>query len=378
MLFILLGCSGGREINDLEIVIGMGVDKDENSENILLTAQVVKEGEMEKSSGSGGGEGDGKAFWNVFGTGKSVFEAVRQITHKTGNRLFVSHNHVVICGKDLALEGLQKYIDFFLRAHEMRPTTIILIAEDRALDVMNAKPETEKLPAMNITKLVKTYGFTSHFYKVNMKDFASCLMCGTRAPIAPLVGISQDKDNKDIYVSGMAVFNNDKMVGRLTEDETRGLLWVLGKVESGVLLISSPNKQGKVAFEILEAKSKVIPEVKDGKIVMHVKIKGKSSLSEQTTAEDLATIEAFEKMQKAQTEAIRQEIMAAFDKSKELNADIFGFGEMIRKKHINKWKSLKDKWDEIYPTIELNTDIEVKIQKTDLLKKPVSPGKEEK
>ena len=108
MLFILLGCSGGREINDLEIVIGMGVDKDENSENILLTAQVVKEGEMEKSSGSGGGEEDGKAFWNVFGTGKSVFEAVRQITHKTGNRLFVSHNHVVIFGKDLALEGLQK------------------------------------------------------------------------------------------------------------------------------------------------------------------------------------------------------------------------------------------------------------------------------
>ena len=378
MLFMLSGCSGGREINDLEIVIGMGVDKDEDTGNILLTAQVVKEGEMEKSSGSGGGGGDGKAFWNVTGTGESVFESVRQITHKTGNRLFVSHNHVIIFGKDLASEGLQKYIDFFLRAHEMRPTAIILIAEGRALDVMNAKPETEKLPAMNIAKLVKTYGFTSHFYKVNMKDFASCLMCDSRSPIAPLVGVSKDGDNKDIYMSGMAVFKNDKMVGRLNEDETRGLLWVLGKVKSGVLLISFPNKQGKAAFEILEAKSKVIPEIKDGKIVMHVKIKAESSLSEQTTAEDLATIEAFEKMQKAQAEVIRQEIMAAFDKSRELNADVFGFGEMIRKKHSNKWKSLKDKWDEIYQTIELNTDIEVKIQKTDLLKKPASPKKEEK
>lgn len=41
MLFTLFGCLGAREINDLEIVIGMGVDKDENPGSILLTAQVV-------------------------------------------------------------------------------------------------------------------------------------------------------------------------------------------------------------------------------------------------------------------------------------------------------------------------------------------------
>ena len=47
----------------------------------------------------------------------------------------------------------------------MRPTALILIAEGRALDVMDAKPETEKFPAINIAKLVKSYGFTSHFIK---------------------------------------------------------------------------------------------------------------------------------------------------------------------------------------------------------------------
>jgi len=332
VIFMLSGCSGGREINDLEIVIGMGVDKDKTTGNVLLTAQVVKEGEMEKSSGSGGSKGEGKAFWNVSGKGNSIFEAVRQMTHKTGNRLFVSHNQVVIFGNDIASEGLQKYIDFFLRAHEMRPTTLILIAEDQAFDVMDAKPETEKLPAMNIVKLVKTYGFTSHFYKVNMKDFASWLLSATTAPIAPLVGISQDTGGKEIYVSGMAVFKNDKVVGKLNQEETRGLLWVLGKVKSGVILISSPNKQGKVIFEIIDAKSKVTPKIENGKIIMHIKIKEESSLSEQTTTENLATIQEFEKMQNAQAEIIRQEIIAAFEKSKELTADIFGFGELLHKK----------------------------------------------
>ena len=376
MLFMLSGCLGGREINDLEIVIGMGVDKDENTGKILLTAQVVKEEEAGRATGDGG-EGS-KAFWNVSSTGDSIFEAVRQITHKTGNRLFVSHNQVVIFGYDIVKEGLQKYIDFFLRAHEMRPTALILIAEGRALDVMDAKPETEKFPAINIAKLVKSYGFTSHFYKVNMKDFASCLMSATTAPVAPLVSVLPHKGGKDVYVSGMGVFKKGKMVGKLNDDEVRGLLWVLGEVKSGVILVSSPDGQGSAFLEILSAKSKVTPEIKDGKIVMHVKIKEESSLSEQTTTEDLATISAFEKIQEAQAEVIRQEIMAAFDKSKELKADIFGFGEILHKKYSNEWKTFRDNWDDIYPTIELNIDVETKILKTDLLKKPVLPSEGEK
>ena len=378
ILLMLSACLGGREINDLEIVIGMGVDREKDSGNILLTAQLVKEGEMEKSSGSGGSGADAKSFWNVPGQGESIFDAVREITHKTGNRLFVSHNQVVIFGSDIASEGLQKYIDFFLRAHEMRPTALILIAEDRALDVMDAKPETEKLPAMNIVKIIKSYGFTSHLYKVNMKDFTLSLMSTTTASIAPLVGVSQNKENKDIYISGMAVFKNDRMTGILNHDETRGLLWVLGKVESGAILIPSPNKQGKVAFEILKAKSKVIPQIKEGKIVMNVKIRVESSLSEQTTTENLATKSAFEEMQTAQAEAIRQEIIAAFNKSRELRADIFAFGEMLHKKYSNEWRLIKDNWDDIYPTIELNIDVETKILKTDLLKKPASSSEEEK
>ena len=43
--------------------------------------------------------------------------------------------------------------------------------------------------------------------------------------------------------------------------------------------------------------------------------------------------------------------MAAFDKSKELKADIFGFGEILHKKYSNEWKTFRDNWDDIYPTI---------------------------
>ena len=67
LLSLMPGCTGGREINDLEIAIGMGIDKKKDSGDIILTAQIIKEHEMGKSSGNGG-SGESKAFWNVSAT----------------------------------------------------------------------------------------------------------------------------------------------------------------------------------------------------------------------------------------------------------------------------------------------------------------------
>ena len=374
ILLLLSGCLGGREINDLEIVVGLGVDKDKNPGSILLTAQVVKPEEIGKSSNT---SGDKKAFWNVNSVGESIFEAVREMTHKTGNRLFVSHSQAVIFGHDISSEGLQKYIDFFLRAHEMRPTTLIIIAEGTASDILDVKPETENMPAVKIAELVKSYGFTSQYFKVNMNDFAKRLLSTTTAPIAPIARITNDKDNKVIQVSGMAVFKDTKMIGTLNQDETRGLLWVLGKVKSGIIHVPSPDEQGIAVLEIAKAKSKATPEIRGGKIFINIEIKEESSLSEQSTPENLATIPAFEKLQKNQSEVIKKEILAAFQKSKELKSDVFGFGDMLQIKYSKEWKTLKEKWDEIYPTIEMNIDIETKIQKTDLLTRPAVPKKGE-
>ena len=82
-----------------------------------------------------------------------------------------------------------------------------------------------------------------------------------------------------------------------------------------MIIVSLPDEQGKAILEIIKAKSKVTPEIKDGKIVMHIKIKEESSLSEQTTTENLATNKVFEILQEASAEVIRQEVMSAFNKS---------------------------------------------------------------
>ncbi len=376
LLLCLTGCWSAREVNDLEIVIGVGVDKSDIPDNIRFTAQIVKPGEMRQPAQEGGG-GSGTAFWNVQSTEASLFNTVRDITHKTGNRLFLSHSQLVVFGNEIAAEGIEKYMDFFLRTHEMRPTALILIANGTAEDILNIKPEKEKLPAMHIAKLINAYGFTSHFVKMNLQDFSALMMSKTSSPMAPLVEISQDAGKRDFSFCGLAVFKNFKMVGALNRDEARGLLWVTGKVKSGVINVTGPGGQGMVVLEILKAKSKVTPQFREGKLYMHIEVKEEASITEQLTEESLVTFPALELLQEKQEEIIRGEITAAFEKSKELGADVFGFGELVHKKYRSEWKQMEQDWDSVYKSIELLVDVETRIVKTDLITKPAVPEKGE-
>jgi Ger(x)C family germination protein len=370
LISLLSGCLGGREVNDLEIVIGMGLDSTENPDSILLTAQVVDVSQLGLSGGSGK---DSKAYWNVSTSASTIFEAIRQVTHKTGNRLFVSHCKIFVYGRELAEEGLYKHFDFVLRAMEMRLTTLILIADDKASDVLDAKPQTEELPAMNIDKLVKSYGYTSHLYAMTLKDFASRLISKTKSPMAPIIRVIEEGDEKDIYITGLAIFNGDKMVGELNMDETRGLLWVINEVESGVLLVPTPEGTGTAVFEIGSAKGKVKPEItEDGRVIMHIDIKLNASLSEQTSTEKLADPQKFEILQDGMSEVVTQEIMAAYEKSVKTSSDIFGFGDLVQKRYKKRWDEYKDIWDEVYKTIELDINVKSKITKADLLNNPVA------
>lgn len=370
LVFCLSGCWSAREINDLEVVVGMGIDESDVPDNVLLTAQIVKPGEM-RSSSPEQGAGSGKAYWNARSLGESIFDAAREMTHLTGNRLFASHSQVLIFSEKIAAGGIDEYIDFFLRSREVRPSTIIFVSENEATEVLDIKPDKEKLPAMNISKLITASEFTAQTKKVNLQEFSSKMMSKTLAPMAPLITSYEVNGEKKSIVSGMAVFKKYSMVGTLDQYETRGYLFAQGEVKSAIIHVTTPGGKGRATLEVNKAESKVTPELNGKKIIMNISVKSESSVTEQSTPENLATEPAFEMMQNEQAKVIKQDIIKAFEKSKKLGCDIFGFGELIHKKYRSQWKEIEGKWDEIYPSIELVIEVEAKIRKTELITKPV-------
>ncbi|WP_242832468.1 Ger(x)C family spore germination protein [Desulfosporosinus orientis] len=381
LIISMTGCWNRRELPSLAIVLGLGLDKGEGKDKLDLTTQIVKTAELKTSSpeegGSGGGSNGAGAYWNVKNSGDSVFKIIRDYTHKSSRKLYWPHNQVLIFGRSLAEEGISEYLDFFQRDQEARSEVFILVAEDKAGDIFDVKPKLEKVPSINISDLIDAQAATSQSSITRLYQFVIRLMSKTTAPIAPIIRIEGQGDNRVLVVSGTAIFKDDKMIGEMDKKETRGLLWVIDKVKSGIIDINCPDSEDKVSLEIIRSKGKITSKITDDKPHITVEIKEEGNIGSQACAENLASPDAVERLEEQESEAIKEEIEATLDKAKKLNADIFGFGDILHQRHPKEWQEMKDDWDDIFPNLDVEILVEAKIRRSGSLEQPAAPEKKE-
>lgn len=363
------GCWDRRELKSLAIVSGFAFDTADTDNEFSMTAQIINPEKIPTAKGGGSSEGDGP-FWNVSCTGTTIFDALRNCSQLSPDRLLVSHSEVIIFSEDLARQGVNKYMDFFLRDFEFRDTLWMVVAEDKAKEILNVKTKLESIPAFSIDRIIKNQSATSKSMGVNLHEFTSRVLSDTTVAIAPLIKIAEDDQDKNLRLSGMAIFNKDlQLVGKLNSQETRGLLWVLGEVKSGIITVNSPECNGKASIEILHGSSRINPKINGDKLQITIKINVESNLSEDTCSEDLLSPVVWESLNKRQAISIKNEVMLALNKSRKLNTDIFDFGDAVHKKYPNEWKNLKTRWDEIFPGLDVQVIVESQLRRPGMITK---------
>jgi spore germination protein KC len=379
-LACLSGCFDRRELDTMGIVMGVAIDKAETEGETELTVQMVHP--AGKSSGSGGkkskdqgGEGGGasQAFINVSSTGRNINFIIREMQHKMSRMIYVAHNEVIVIGEDLAKNGVRDALDFFARAPEARMTLNVFVARGKAKDVLDVKPEFEKVTSTELVKMLNDQKITSHTPIVTEFEFVSTMVSKTTSAVAPLISLEEEADGrKMIVISGCAVFKQSVMVGEFGEEETRGLLFVKNKVKAGVIEMSVLDTPATI--EIRNAKSKVTPILfTDGKSVFNVNIEMIIGIGDQSGTVNLAAPENSSAMLNAVETVIKGEIESAVTKSKELNADVFGFGEYLNRKYPDQWKDMQENWDALYRNIAVNVTVKVKADGAGRIDKPLAP-----
>lgn len=379
IMLSLTSCWGAHELNRLAIVMGVGIDKVKEPDPVEVTVQVAKPKEVSSGGTSKSGsinKDKGNAYLNLKEKRKSISEDVRAFNRRLDRKLFFSHNQVIILGKNAAESGIEKYMDFFLRERETRLLVWILVSKGSASEILNINPEFESTPGRNIGEMIKNQRDVSQIPTVYLREFVSRLMSKTTAPIAPMIEVSKEDNKKIAYVSETAVFKKDKMVGTLNKDETRGLLWGINKVKDGIIVINEPDTKDTVNITTTHASSKIISEMKDNEPRIRIEIKQEGDLEEQTSSKNLVNPKAFSILEHAEADAIRKEVMAALNKSRELNADIFGFGDIIYQHYPKQWSKIEKDWDQIYQSIHVDVNVDAKLRRTGKITKPIMSKEE--
>lgn len=365
-VLFMSGCWNSRELNTLSIVLGIGIDQSQEEGKIDLTVQTAKTSSSrtkKDSTSSASSSGENESYLNLKLACDTVFNGFREFTHQNSRKLFIPQNQVIIFGNDLAKEGVKSYVDFLSRDHETRMDVFVLVAENTADEILNIEPSLEKMPAVELKRLIEAQAATSHSIGIELFDFVEKIESNTTAALATFVSKCEDEEIEKMYVSGMAVFKKDKMVGTLSDVETRGYLWVSNKIKSGIVEIKTD--EGTACLEIKKSNCKTKLEITDDKkLKIELKISEEGTVGELSGFTDSKMDDIIEILKNEGAKVIENEIYASLEKAKKLNADFFGFADMFNKKYSKKFDEFKDNWDEEFNNIEVSVKVETKITGT--------------
>lgn len=383
--FLLTGCWNRQEINEIGFAVGLGVDKAEK------LYQVTTQMALPAKLAEGGGGGEEPPVWVVSGQGKTVFEAIRDITTRSPRKPFWGHLNVIVVGEEAAQEGLLPFIDLFSRGHEFRRLNQIVVAKGKAREVLEAQPKLENIAAVFLNRLVENRGGQSVAPGVTVNELLIALSTSGRDPFLPKIEArekevhikeppikaeeqkaggdegkkpeekKEEKPKEILELRGGAAFRGDKLAGWLDEVETRGFLWATGRVGSGILAVESPWQKDKlVSLEIKKAQGEIIPQIRAGKPAILIKVKANLNLAEQQDSRFLEDPQSLKRLQELAAGEIKGEIMKGVEKALALQSDIFGFEENFYKNDYKNWKNIdwKRKWQELQVNYQIDTVIE--------------------
>jgi len=170
LLLNLTGCKHSflpprKEIDDLQLVQVIGIDKLSYSTNDCMLTVASKNlevgGSQEQSGGTDGSSGGSKSKALVLtSTGKTFFDAARNIQTHSNKTIFWGHSQYYLIGEEAAKDNISKYIDFFTRDHELRiDSKVYIVKGSTAKDLIEQFNKSEYYIAEKLDILGKTLSY---------------------------------------------------------------------------------------------------------------------------------------------------------------------------------------------------------------------------
>lgn len=369
------GCWDRKELENRGYVLGAAVDhvSPESKGRYDLDRAFQQAGtrryrlsyELPKVKKGGSGEKSGGSDESIVfsAEGESIFAASRAIASKLQLQIFLEDMQVLLISEDVAREGIRDMFDVFARYPGMRRRATILVTKGRAEDFIQRKTKTGELNSLGYPKLANTSKKVPTMASVSEFGYFSEALRSKQGFTAPVVYMEKD----EIKAAGAALFNRKaQMVGIADEYETiGGKIW-RNKLTQGLIVVSHPDKpETIVVFEIAESKTTVKPEFSGDTVRFIVEGEFIGSLGENMPMEEKPFIDEKSVNAIAQTVAteLTNHTYATFTKLQTVHADSLALGDLIRRKNPQYWEKIKDRWeDEIFPTVEADVMIKVKIK----------------
>jgi len=377
LLPLLTGCWDRQELNELGIMLGLGVDKD--GDMVKVSAQVVVPSEV--SSKSGGGKGTPVTQYQA--SAPTLFEAIQKLTESSPRRIFMAHIRILVYGEEYARKvGIYDVTEALMREPTVRPDYYVMVARNTtASKVLDVMTPLENLPAEKMFNSLdvstKTWSPTTTVTGDQLMEYI--LTPGIQPVITgvEVVGNPEKSGHKEniatikaparLNSTGLSVFRGDKLIGWLTEDESKGYNYIRNNVVSTISHLPC-RKDGYVTFKALRTTTKRSAKVVAGHPVINIKMKNVSSIGAVECGIKIGSMEVLKELERDSEERL-VELMQKSVKSvqRKFHVDIFGFGQEIYHADPKFFKKVEKDWDQYLEDLDVDYKVNVQIKRVGTL-----------
>lgn len=393
LLFMsLFGCSDAEEPDSLGYVVAIGIDKAEKPDaRYDITLQFANPAKISGGASQEGGKGGKDSIKNITVTAPSIYSAVNVANHIVSKVFTLSHTKIIVFSEDIAKEGIKDILETIGRSSDIRPNTYFTVSKCSAKELLESvNPETEVNPTRYYTMLFENE-FSGFIPQSKSQDFYFFANSNEKYPVLPLSSVSQKKgtynfnksgyqyrledfsageipsDTTEVQIMGMAIFDKDKYIGEMGDIETEIYNLLTGRYKSTYVtyFFSQTPTDPITVFQQQDKKPKIKVDTSADvpKISLNVYVEADFTSS----TPEMAVEEHLDEFARDASEDLKREIEEFLRKTKEMKADIVGFGSYAKRNFLDQ-KGFDDyNWKEKYPSAQIDVNVDFQVRRTGLV-----------
>ncbi|TMV47419.1 Ger(x)C family spore germination protein [Paenibacillus mesophilus] len=355
----LSGCGGGdrKDLEDLTIVLIVGIDLDENNNVIFYESSPVFSKEAKDKE-------------EQYGVKAMTFREAREKFDTKVTALTVGGEiELVLLGKKLlASDDWFRLLDIFYREEKSTVSARVVAVDGPVKDIIYEKAENKPRLPLHLTKLIDTSYRRNLTVKTTLQELRRQV---TDKGLTP--SISEIKKGKGLELKGTALLDERGKYALPLGIEENALFHILmgRRVGEMTITISIPDAErstgkietNKLSFMAERISTNTRSSYEKGRFHFDLNASLGVNMVERLFADDPSI-----DLERIIAEQLRMKLKALIAKFQAHRIDPLGLGMYARAFHYKEWKQVQEHWGEELAKSDINVSVKVEIKKKGAVK----------
>lgn len=355
LLITIAGCAEQKLLEQVGLTTLLGYDLGENDK--LSTTAVIRQVNPEFQSN----------VEIVTAENETARGSRAEINRKTSKKIMSGQMRVVLFGTELAEEGIAHHIDTLSKNSDTSGGVIVAIVEGETKSLLEYPYQEIDDIGTHIYKLLEQNIKNEQMISSSLHEVAHDYYSLGRDIAVPII----KRDKELVEISGVALFNKGKMVGKLSTEDSFYVKLSRDLYDSAMFEITIPKEslseaQTKnsseripVVIDTINTKKQIkLTNTQTPEFDMHITVNGR--LLEIEANMDLDNPKNVKKLEEEIGMSIAKNLERVLLFCQDVDSDAFGLGEYYRSS-VRHSKLTNEKWHEMYKGAKVNINVDFTI-----------------